>query len=215
MSFLTAGSKAGPILSLSGDLRSTANVTTCGASCTLGPGNSDGDYAQWAVFVVSFNIPTPETVQIVTFSYGGGANGTGTLISQGGLEPYLSLFDAVGSFLASTYFGITCPSVANTNSSSGQCYDVLLDAGSLPAGSYQVAISAYANMSLAENAGTGTLGDGFTGLGNLFPGEDLHYAFDIDLGAASPLAPAPEPDAFGLVAVAAVAFLGIKKGKRS
>jgi hypothetical protein len=213
VSFLTVGAKADTIISFTGDLRSDANVIDCGSGCTLGAGNSDGDYAQWAALVVAFNVPVNETVQIVTFSYGGGTNGNGAVIPQGGLEPYLSLFDATGNFLASTYFGITCPPGANTNSSSGFCYDVLLDAGTLLAGNYQVAISAYLNMSLAENLGIGTLTDGFTGFGNLYAGEDLHYAFDIDLGA--PSAATPEPGTFGLLALGAIALFRVKKGKQS
>lgn len=210
-----AHARAGIISSFTGDLRSSATVIDCGANCVLGAGNSDGDYAQWAAVVVPFTVPIQESVRVVTFSYGGGTNGNGAVFLQGGFEPYLSLFDSTGAFLASTFFGIACPPGANTNSSSGQCLDVLLDAGLLSAGNYQVAISAFANMSLAENNGTGTLADGFTGLGNLFPGEDLHYAFDIELGAASPSNPAPEPGTFGLSALTALAFVVFTKGKQS
>ena len=60
----------------------------------------------------------------------------------------------------------------------------------LAPGSYQIAISAFENMSFVENGGAGTLADGFTGLGNLEPGEDLHYAFDVVL---TPAAAVPEP----------------------
>jgi len=100
----------------------------------------------------------------------------------------LSLFDASGNFLASTYFGITCPAGANTVG--GNCYDVLLDGGILAPGSYQIAISAFENMPFAENLGAGTLSDGFTGLGNLADGENLDYAYDVIL---SPVSPTPEP----------------------
>jgi hypothetical protein len=92
-----------------------------------------------------------------------------------GRNPY---FD---DFRSSTFSGTTCPSGANTNSSSGQCFDVLLDAGVLVPGTYQIAISAFENMSFAENSGGGKLAAGFTGLGNLAFGEDLHYAFDVHL----------------------------------
>ena len=44
----------------------------------------------------------------------------------------------------------------------------------------------------AENSGLGSLADGFTGLGNLAPGEDMHYAFDVDLTPAIATA-VPEP----------------------
>ena len=115
---------------------------------------------------------------------------TGAATAQGGFEPYLSLFDAAGNFLSSTFFGTTCPAGAHTNTVSGFCYDVELDGGTLAPGNYQIAISAFENMSYAENLGTGTLSDGFTGLGNLAAAEDLHYAFDVVLTSTVAV---PEP----------------------
>jgi hypothetical protein len=173
------------VLSFAGDLQSDATFLPPGPSFT------DGDYAQWAAVVTPFNVAVTSAMEAITFSYGGGTNGNGTVIAEGGFEPYLSLFDASGNFLASTYFGTTCPAGANTNSLSGFCYDVGLDGGTLAPGDYQIAISAFENLSLAENYGSGTLADGFTGLGNLYPGEDLHYAFDVILTSGSPV---PEPN---------------------
>ncbi len=198
-------------ISFVGNLRADANVISCGSGCTLGVSNSDGDYAQWAAVVDSFTVSTASSMEAVTFGYGGGVNGAGTTIAQGGFEPYLSLFDSAGNFLASAFFGTTCPPGANTNTDSGQCFDVSLDGGILAAGSYQIAISAFENMSFAENSGAGTLADGFTGLGNLGVGEDLHYAFDVEL---SPIAVAPEPSSAWLLAgvmLAASGIRGIKK----
>lgn len=164
------------------NLRTDATVTSCGSGCTLGAGNSDEDYAQYAAVVEDFTVSAASTMTAISFSYGGGVNGNGngTTIAEGGLEPYLSLFDSSGNFLASTYFGTTCPAGANTNTDSGECYDVLLDGGVLAAGSYEIALTAYENMSIAENYGSGTLADGFTGLGGLATGESLAYAFDVD-----------------------------------
>jgi hypothetical protein len=143
----------------------------------------------------------------ITFSYGGGTNGASQVIPQGGFEPYLSLFDAGGNFLASTFFGTTCPPGANTNTVSNACFDVQLDGGTLAAGSYQIAISAFENMSLAENNGSGTLADGFTGLGNLAAGEDLHYAFDVVLNSTTPV---PEPGSGTLLLTASGLLLILK-----
>lgn len=112
------------ILSFTGDLRGDATFVACGSACTLDAGNSDFDYAQWAAVERDFTVGATSTVQAITFSYGGGVNGHGLAIGQGGFEPYLSLFDASGNFLASTLFGVTCPPAANTNSGSGQCFDV-------------------------------------------------------------------------------------------
>ena len=191
-------------ISFVGDLRADASVISCGPSCTLGPADSDGDYAQYAAVVESFSVATTSTVTAVSFSYGGGVNGAGMTIAEGGLEPYLSLFDATGSFLASTFPDASlCPAGAHTNTGSGQCYDVLLDGGVLSPGAYRIALTAYENMSFAENLGTGTLADGFTGLGNLNGGEDLHYAFDVTLSPSLPTV-TPEPLPLGLIGLSGV-----------
>ena len=200
------------IISYTGNLRNDANVTSCGSGCTLGAGNSDGDYAQWAAVVDTFHVSTPSAMQAITFSYGGGTNGSGQAIVPGGFEPYLSLFDSAGNFLASTFFGTTCPPGAATNPSSGFCYDVALDGGILAAGDYQIAISAFENMSLAENLGAGTLADGFTGLGNLYQGEDMNYAFDVILTNNSN-SQVPEPATFLLLSPA-LSWLLVRKRAR-
>ncbi len=191
-------------LSFVGNLGADATVTGCGMGCVLGDGTTDSDYAQWAAVVYSFTVTTTSTMQAQTFSYGGGSNGAGTTILPGGFEPYLSLFDAGGNFLSSTYFGQTCPSSSIPNAATAQCYDVQLDGGILAPGIYQIAITTFANMSLAENNGTGTLADGFTGLGNLADGEDLHYAFDVKLTPTIPLTNVPEPRGEGLAGAALV-----------
>lgn len=197
-------------ISFAGNLRDDANVISCGSGCTLGASNTDGDYAQWAAVVDSFTVSSSSAMEAITFSYGGGVNGAGTTIAQGGFEPYLSLFNSSGDFLASTYFGTTCPAGANTNTVSGQCLDVSLDGGTLAPGSYQIAISAFENMSFAENSGAGTLADGFTGLGNLAGGEDLHYAFDVVLASATPV---PEPSAGWVLGGAVLAVGGLRRRK--
>ncbi len=178
---LTASSARAETISFTGTLRTDASVISCGGGCTLGPADDDGSFAQWAAVVNDFTVSETSMMEAITFSYGGGVNGAGQTIAQGGFEPYLSLFDASGNFLASTFFGTTCPAGANTNTVSGQCFDELLDGGILAPGTYQIAISAFENLSFAENIGTGTLADGFTGLGNLNDGEDLHYAYDVIL----------------------------------
>jgi hypothetical protein len=196
----------------SGNLKTDATVTDCqGAPCTL---TSDVDYAQFAAVVDSFNVASTSTMTAITYSYGGGTSVGGQTVASGGLEPYLSLFDASGNFLASTYFGTTCPAGANTYD--GNCFDVSLDGGTLSAGTYFIALTAYANMSYAENLGVGNLSDGFTGLGNLQPDEDLHYAYDVILtpNSVSPPPPiVPEPNYVFLAGIALVAPFFLKRMK--
>ena len=189
---ISGNAMSGAVISFTGDLRTDANFTACGNGCTLNAGNTDSDYAQWAAFAVNVIVPVNSLTSAISFSYGGGTNGNGAVIAQNGFEPYLSLFDASGTFLASTFSGTTCPAGAHTNTDTGQCFDVLLDGGVLASGQYSVVISAFENLSFAENAGFGTLADGFTGLGNLAPGEDLHYAFDVILTPTN-TSTVPEP----------------------
>jgi hypothetical protein len=197
----SAVSAKASVIFFSGDLRADANVIDCGTGCTLGPGNSDGDYAQYAAVTYNFTVSTPTDIQAITYSFAGGTSLTGVVVPAGGLEPYLSLFDGSGNFITSS-FGSPCPPGANTLG--GNCFDVELDTGSVvQPGSYTIALSAFENMSLAENLGTGTLADGFTGLGNLATGESLAYGFDVVLPTDT-----PEPGT-GLLVLAAIgaAFL--------
>lgn len=200
------------VIFYSGDLRTDATVTACGADCTLGPSNLDSDYAQWAAVVYTFQVTQTTPMEAITYSYGGGTSLTGVDVPAGGLEPYLSLFDASGDFLASTFFGVTCPPGAN--SVSGNCYDVELDGGTLNPGAYEIALTDFENMSYAENLGPPyTLSDGFTGLGSLQPGENLNYAFDVILSAQTQTT--PEPGSLTMLLSALLAFVLAKRVLRS
>jgi hypothetical protein len=129
-------------ISYTGNLRSDADFVSCGAGCVLDGSSLDGDYAQWAAVSRTFHVGTASTMTATTFSYGGGANGAGAIIADAGFEPYLSLFDATGNFLNSTFFGTTCPPGAQISSTLGSCFDVLLDGGVLATGDYRITISA-------------------------------------------------------------------------
>ena len=128
------------------------------------------------------------------FGWGGGTSATGAAVAGGGLEPYLSLFDSAGNFLASS-FNSGCP--PGGNFIGPDCFDVQFDAGILAPGNYQLALTAWQNLSFAENLGSGTLADGFTGLGNLGFTENLNYAFDLNIQEA------PEPGTAGLLLIGA------------
>jgi PEP-CTERM motif len=190
----------------SGNLRANANITGCGLACTLAVGDTDVTWAQWAAFSTPFTLVNPGAVNAITFGYAGGTSATGAVVVAGGLEPYLSLFDASGNFLMSTFNGINCPPGAATVS--GNCFDVELDAGTLAAGSYTLVLSAYQNMSSAENLGTGKLADGMSGLGNLGLNENLNYAFDLNISGQP--APVPEPGTMMLV-LAGVALVAARR----
>lgn len=198
------------VIFYSGNLRADATVMDCGVGCTLGLSNTDGDYAQWAAAVYTFSVNTTTTMEAVTYGYAGGTSVTGAVVAGGGLEPYLSLFDAGGDFLASTYFGTTCP--AGANSLGGNCFDVSLDGGTLTPGTYQIVLTAFENMSLVENGAGINLSSGFTGLGNLAQGESLNYAFDVILPQNTLPANAPEPATMLLLPVG-FAALALRRSK--
>lgn len=184
------------VIYISGNLR--ANQTVCyqpGSGVTCGPSDPDSQVGQFAAAVYSFDVVQTTTMQVLTYSYGGGTSLTGAAVSAGGFTPYLTLFDGSGNFLASVLTsGTLCP--AGANSYMGSCDDWSMDGGTLTPGPYQIAISAYENMSLAEqDPTTYTLADGFTGLGNL--DGTLNYGFDIIL----PQQITPEPSSFGLILI--------------
>jgi hypothetical protein len=195
---------AANVLFYSGNLRTNATVTDCGTGCSLGAGDSDLSYAQWAAVVETFTVDSTTTMEAITYGFGGGTSLTGAIVSPGGLEPYLSLFDSGGNFLASTYFGTTCPAGANT--AGGNCYDVALDGGTLTPGTYEIALTTFDNMSLVENGAGFNLSDGFTGLGNLAEGENLNYALDVVLPQN-----VPEPNSAALLLTIACIALFIRK----
>lgn len=135
------------------------------------------------VLVHPFTLTAPGVVTIQSWGYGGssgapgGVNAQGSAIAAGGFDPYVSLFSGTGpsaTFVASNDDG-TCPpgTVADA-----LCGDSTLVTAVLPAGSYTLAVSAFLNMSFAENLGSGTLGDGFIGLGS-FGTRTNAYAVDI------------------------------------
>ena len=133
--------------------------------------------------VRTFGILATSTVTIQSYGYGGsgsapgGTNLAGAVIPAGGFDPYVSLFAGAGptaTFIASNDDGLCPPGAPDVN---GGCHDSTLNV-TLDPGTYTVVVSAFDNMSLAENLGTGTLGDGFIGLGN-YAYRTNAYAIDI------------------------------------
>jgi hypothetical protein len=134
-------------------------------------------------FLFAFDLSAPGQVRIQSWGYGGtsnapdGTNAAGMVIPPGGFDPYVSVFNGVrpaATFVASNDDG-ACPPGAV---SAGKCYDSAL-AVNLSAGSHTLSVTAFLNMSFAENLGTGTLDDGFIGLGS-FGGRTNAFAVDIE-----------------------------------
>jgi hypothetical protein len=134
-----------------------ASTTLSGNFGDLGNGALVGSDLGAAIFADDNAIAN--NVALYTFTVGG--SGLVSLVSTGfaagGVDPYFSLFSGTGAgatFLDSNY--------AQAFSTGGDFnYSAVLAAGS-----YEVAIGTFANMSFAENLGSGTLGDGFIALGD-------------------------------------------------
>ncbi len=134
-------------------------------------------------YAYSFTLTAPSTVVIQSYGHGGsgnapgGANLSGSVVPPGGFDPYLSVFAGAGptaTFVASNDDG-ACPPGAP---SAGACRDPRLSLG-LARGTHTLVVSAFANMSFAENLGTGNLGGGFIGLGLYDPTRSTSFAIDL------------------------------------
>lgn len=111
--------------------------------------------------------------------------------SLGGLSPYFSLFKGNGlsaSFVDSNYY------------STGTDFHL---SENLAAGHYTVTLGSNQNLSFAENYGSGSLADGFTGLGDPSQMGNASYRFTVST-------PVPEPTTLTL-AVLGLAFLGLRR----
>jgi hypothetical protein len=58
------------VISFTGNLRTDATFVSCGSGCTLGAGNSDSDYAQFAAVVKDFTV-SPQRAELgpLVFQY--------------------------------------------------------------------------------------------------------------------------------------------------
>lgn len=116
-----------------------------------------------------------------------------TGFAAGGADPYFTLFSGTGA--TATVVGSNYTQAFSTGG------DFSFSAV-LAAGTYRIALGAFANMSFAENLGSGVLGDGFVGLGvPAFLG-DSSYRLVVN-------SPVPEPAAAWLL-VAGMAALVLR-----
>lgn len=115
--------------------------------------------------------------------------------AAGGADPYFTLFAGTGnagSVHASNY---------TQAFSTGGDFVIVLD---LLPGDYTIAMGVFANLSVAENFGGGTLADGFTGLGGPnFLGSSF-YELNVSAGDPPPPPTVPEPPTALLLATAAL-----------
>jgi hypothetical protein len=117
-----------------------------------------------------FTVGTQSTVTLRTWSYAGGTNAAGQMISSGGFDPILALFALPGGGLVGENDdgGGNVPSDPVTGNNYDTFLQLLLDPGA-----YRVSVAAYSNFANGPN-----LSDGFGG-GGSFDGRTNAWAFDV------------------------------------
>jgi hypothetical protein len=179
----------------SGNFIDPANTAVIGSGVWTGsvpPSALFGDDWDIAnnVALYTFNVPSAQNVRF-------DSNG----VAAGGADPYFTLFAGTGD--AATFSQSNYVQAFST----GGDFD---DTYALAAGDYTVAMAVFANMSFAENAGTGTLGDGFVGLGDPTWLGNYYYELVVTLEGGS----VPEPSTLALLAVAAAAAAAGRRRSR-
>lgn len=168
------------------------------------------------VQLFNFLVGASSTVTLRTYSYAGGTQADGNVVSAGGFDPILALFDSTGALINQNDDGSGVPADPVTSLT----YDTLLSS-TLAAGSYTVSVMQYDNFANRPNLSDGFAQDGagnFTAslngcTANIFcdaggysrTGE---WAFDVlnVESASTPTSPVPIPASLPLLAMAVGAF---------
>jgi hypothetical protein len=119
--------------------------------------------------------------------------------AAGGADPYFTLFAGSGpaaTFVHSNYDQAFC------------CGGDFLENVVLGAGTYTIAMGAFANMSFAENLGAGTLGDGFIQLG--VPEYLGNYYYELGVSFEELPPPVAEPASL-VMSVLGLLALGVTR----
>ncbi|HTS46800.1 MAG TPA: DVUA0089 family protein [Bryobacteraceae bacterium] len=165
---------------------------------------------------ISFSLASLETITTVTYGYAGGTNQAGTLIPEGGFDPYLVIFDSAGNYVQSDDNG-TCGQVP-MDSVTGACFDSYISQPLAP-GNYTLVLSESPNAPVDNQ-----LADGYTetGSGDFTGGfygctdpafcdangynRSGNWAVDIDNVTTAGTSPVPEPVTLPVAGAALVAI---------
>lgn len=157
--------------------------------------SGDADVQQF-----NFTIGATSDVTLRSYSYAGGTMADGTVISAGGFDPILALWDASGDLVQEFDDG---PEPVPDDPVTFNQFDTNLLLTGLAPGSYTATIAQYSNFAAGTN-----LSDGFTESGDFFTAgfgcsngqfcdvsadnRTSFWAFDV-LGVDSAVAPPPTP----------------------
>ena len=152
------------------------------------------------VQLFNFTIDSESDVTLRTLSYAGGVNVNGELISSGGFDPILALFDGTGNFLDRNDDGSNVTSDPATENA----FDALLNV-TLGAGDYIVAVMQYSN----RTVGT-TLADGFGSSGQIgFGGRTSFWA--VDFSDTDTVSAVPVPNAIWFMGTGLFGLFGMRR----
>ena len=130
----------------------------------------------------NFSVGAASNVTLRSYSWGGGSNAAGTVISNGGFDPILAVFDLNGGLLVGQQDDAGCCTVTPDL---GVYYDTLLTVALAP-GNYRASIAVFPNFANGPN-----LSNGFSGA-NSFNGRSANWAFDVlNVERASSFVPEP------------------------
>jgi hypothetical protein len=183
---LVTGSAQATITTYSGFVNDPANAALVGSD--LGPALF-GDDNEIANNVALYNMLVPVSGTVGFISKG---------FAAGGVDPYFTLFQ--GSGPAATFLGSNYDQAFSTGGDFTLSY-------ALTAGTYTVALGTFANISFAENLGTGTLGDGFSGLGVPDSLGRSYYELAVNT-------PVPEPSTLLLLGAGLAGMVACRKKMR-
>lgn len=170
-----------------------------------------------------FTVGAPSTVTLRSYSYAGGTQADGTVVSAGGFDPILALFDGATGALIDQQDDADDDGRVPPDPETGEVYDVLLEIA-LEAGSYFVTVMQFDNFANGpfisdgfERGGDGNFTDADFGCdgGRFCDGQDVSrtgaWAFDIldvdDAVLVDPDVPAVPLPASGLLLAGAVAAM--------
>jgi hypothetical protein len=169
---------------------------------------------------LTFTLSSASTVTIQSWAYGGGTNGAGTVIPQGGFATNIALFDTLGlqNLIDQDSAAGGC-GPRNINSSTGNCLDGFFSTTILAAGDYLLVLTEAGNPAFGP-----TFADGFaeTGAGDFTGGPFFdpffnqmngNWAVDVSADGLVVGSDAPEPATalMGLLIVPALAIVARRR----
>lgn len=148
----------------------------------------------------NFAIGASSDVTLRSYSYAGGTMADGTVISAGGFDPILALWDSAGNLVGEFDDG---PGAVGTDPVTGAAFDTNLLLTGLAPGSYTATIAQYDNFAAGTNLSDGFLRSdpSFTAVFGCSNGQfcdvaadnrTSFWAFDV-LGVDTAVAPPPTP----------------------